>query len=218
MVTPTIGLVDNDDWALLAMKQWIHGHSRACTLLWVTNSSSQALYNCLYSQMCPDVLIIDMALGSSSGPEICRSIRKASAHPSVLGITANDPTHYVHDLSKAGAQGLIAKKDIPILLPDLIQPLAHGKSIQSSNFLSASEAHQRLCGSETSKSQPFTALSKREIQILSMYASGKTTDEIVKTLGLSSNSVYTFINRAAHKLGVVSRAEAIRKGREYDLL
>lgn len=76
------------------------------------------------------------------------------------------------------------------------------------------EAHRRLT-STLPTALPSSAtpanhdLSPREEEILGLIASGRSNDEIAEQLGLSINSVKTYIRQAYRKIDVVRRSQAV---------
>ncbi|WP_180326286.1 helix-turn-helix transcriptional regulator [Bifidobacterium pseudolongum] len=218
MATPRLAVIDNDAWALQTIMQWLNTQPRMCTLAWGTTSCAQAVHDCLYAQPSVDILLVDMALGAMSGPGMCKLIRAQSSRPALLGMTALDVEIYREDLAAAGAQGIMDKKKIIPGLLSWIPTLTRGKSIQPDVFSDAVEAHQILRVSSAEETVRHDALSARERETLSLYAKGKSTAEVSSIMDVARNTVYTFVGRAAEKLGARNRAEAIEKARWYGLL
>ncbi|WP_026644751.1 helix-turn-helix transcriptional regulator [Bifidobacterium sp. AGR2158] len=221
MAIPVLAVIDNDAWALQTITQWLKAQPRQCTLAWATTSCAQAVHGCLYAKPDVDVLLVDMALGAMSGPNLCKTIRMHSPRPAVLGMTAFDPELFRDDLAAAGAQGIMDKQSIIPGLTSWLATLAEGGSIQPESFHDARTAHRILCASPqtpAAKDIRDNELSTREREVLALYAQGKTTDEVAGVMAVSRNTVYTFIDRASGKLGVRNRAEAIEKARWYGLL
>lgn len=52
-------------------------------------------------------------------------------------------------------------------------------------------------------------LSLREMQVLTLSANGKTTEQIAEELGVSQNTIKTYLKRVYEKLNVTSKKEAI---------
>lgn len=69
----------------------------------------------------------------------------------------------------------------------------------------------RYCDFLTEESEPATALSIRELDVLRLIANGKTKPTIAKRLGISKSTVDTYIRRIYEKLGVSDRAAAVAK-------
>jgi LuxR family maltose regulon positive regulatory protein len=61
-------------------------------------------------------------------------------------------------------------------------------------------------------------LTPRELEILSVIATGASNAEIAQSLYISVNTVKTHITHIFSKLGVSRRIEAVARGRELDLI
>jgi len=61
-------------------------------------------------------------------------------------------------------------------------------------------------------------LTRRECEVLDLLASGKTNDELAKTLGVSANTVKTHLSSLFAKLEVDRRVKAIEKARFLSLI
>lgn len=94
-------------------------------------------------------------------------------------------------------------------LIDAVGEAAAGRSILSP------EVQQRLV---QRMSNPATALSPREIEILEVLATGATNREAAKALFISESTVKTHLVHLYDKLGVDSRTSALRAARERRLI
>jgi DNA-binding CsgD family transcriptional regulator len=65
---------------------------------------------------------------------------------------------------------------------------------------------------------PDTGLSPRELQVMTLVASGATNEEIARELFLGINTIKTYIRTAYRKAGVTRRAQAVIWGREHGLV
>jgi DNA-binding NarL/FixJ family response regulator len=63
-----------------------------------------------------------------------------------------------------------------------------------------------------------TALTRRQVEILRLLASGKTTDEIADELGLARTTVRNHIASLLAALGVHTRLQAVLAARRVGLL
>ncbi|MBL8773220.1 MAG: response regulator transcription factor [Phenylobacterium sp.] len=61
-------------------------------------------------------------------------------------------------------------------------------------------------------------LTRQELRVLEILATGQSNKEIGRTLGLSPNTVKTHLANACAKLGVSRRTEAVGRARELDLI
>jgi DNA-binding CsgD family transcriptional regulator len=61
-------------------------------------------------------------------------------------------------------------------------------------------------------------LSKRELEVLSLLASGRTNSEVARDLYVSVGTVKSHTGNIYRKLGAKNRAEAVARARDFDLL
>lgn len=214
----TIGVLDNDIWSAQSIADWISRSGQRFLVIWSCTSVTQALHHCLFDSSRPQVLILDMALNGTSGIDVCRIIRQRTADIGIIGISAYNPNRYRNDLAAAGAQALLSKDQITQQLNAIIPVVAQGDTPESETFMTALQAHQRFAQTTRHCTNAVPALSFRELQILHMYDQGHTTEEIAQSLRISANSVFTYVHRAAAKLGTTDRRQTIRKAKDYDLI
>lgn len=201
----SIGIVDNDRFALAMLAQTVGRALVGARVVWAVESGVQALHRCLYDRMIPDVLLLDMSLTDVDGAEVCRRIRMASDRPSILCITSYALDHYRQAAIDAGAQGLIAKSSTPRELAEFIGAVADGNAI-GTGFMNATVAHRSVI----TATQSAVVLSERERQVLDRYAANRSTVEIAQELGIKASTVFVVVGHAKTKLGATTRAEAIR--------
>jgi DNA-binding CsgD family transcriptional regulator len=61
-------------------------------------------------------------------------------------------------------------------------------------------------------------LTRREYEVLRHVAMGETNPEIADALGLTRNTVKTYLQRALEKLGARNRVEAVARANERGIL
>ena len=204
----TIGIVDNDRFALALIAQTVGRAVPGGQVLWSVESGAGALHHCLYGgDACPDVLLLDVSLTDMDGLTVCRRIRESSARPAVLCITSYDVGHYRGAAIEAGAQGLVSKSCRPKDLASAIRTVAEGRAVNV-DFMDASVAHEHVAAEAVTRSR--TVLSERERQVLDGYARNLDTEEIARRLGIRASTVFVVVRHAKVKLGVSTRAEAVR--------
>lgn len=95
----TIGVVDNDDMALRALRAIIGSLDAGFSVVWAVTSPSSAARRCMVPRTRPDVVVIDMAMDEMPGYELCGKIRGlcpasvSSASPRTRSITIAGGPH-----------------------------------------------------------------------------------------------------------------------------
>ncbi|MBT1171930.1 response regulator transcription factor [Bifidobacterium sp. MA2] len=221
--TISIGVLDNDPFALDAMCAMIAAVSRGFRIVWGTGSPAVAIEHCHNVNTRPDVLVLDMALGSVTGADVCRRIRRRTGGVGIVCVTSYSVDVYRDEAIRSGAQGLFAKERLGTDIAEALRRAALGLPTAeqaSAGFRDAQSAYESLSGTVPARMSEDMkdSLSPRERDILRLYARRLTTDEIADRLGIAKGSVFTYVHRAADKLGVTSRREVLEACARYDLL
>lgn len=149
--------------------------------------------------------MLDMPLTDIPGPEICRRVRAASADIVVFGITSYSLDHYRQLAIDAGAQGLIAKSVTP--KKELAEAMRNVLVRPFPGFPTTEQAHGSIVSASARRSR---TLSKREREVLGLYADNYSTAEIAERLGIADSTVSVVVRHAKVKLDVAARSEAVR--------
>ncbi len=211
-----VAIVDNDVCALDMMGLLIDRIRPPMTVLWKAVRAQDALEHCLFDERLPDVLVLDLALNGISGVDVCRAIRAKNGTIGIIGVSSYPLEPYRERMAEAGAQALFNKTQIRSrTFEGALRRAGSGVSVEGfKDFMTASTAHERLAGTR----QTAVSLSRRELDVLRLYAQGMTTDEVCIRLNITANTALSHVNHVAHKLGVRRRTEAIRACQAMHLL
>jgi two-component system response regulator DegU len=164
----------------------------------------------------PDVILMDISLPGPNGIRITRQIKKRYRKVYVIMLSMYEDTAHITDSFQAGASGYVIKTSPSgeliqtirsvfregVSIPPLIEHKLL-KGIRKPDFLSGTEN---------------VHLTKKEIKILKLVASGKTNKEIAKKLFVSEKTVKNHLNHVYRKLGVKNRAQAVVEGLRRDYI
>lgn len=165
-----------------------------------TDNGQTALELCEIHQ--PDLLFLDLNLPGLSGLEIIRELRAAGSQTKILVLSAHDDMDYISQLIRTGANGYIYKGAMGGQIVEAATQVLRGE-----NWLSPQLATRLFFH----KAQPrvHDLLSRREIEILTLIASGLENDEIAEQLYLSKNTVQNYTSLIYSKINVKTRSRAI---------
>ena len=143
-----------------------------------------------------NVLVMNLALNGISGVDVYRQIRCRNASLGIVGVNSYPLDQYRQQLASAGAQGLFSKRDIfSPAFAKAIREVASGKRADCpGDFLSARESYEHL---RIVSEKDERIISKRELNILSMYTKGLTTEEIGKYLNISCGTALSHVHHAS---------------------
>ncbi len=161
----------------------------------------------------PDVVLMDIHMPGIGGIEATRRILRTAPQVKVIALTALDDEPFPSRLLDAGAVGYLTKGCPAGELVEAIQ-----RVMQDEHYLSADVAQKLSLSALVNKghASPLAKLSPREMQVMTMIAQGRTTQQISDALFLSPKTVSTYRTRLFEKLGVSNDVElthfALRHG------
>lgn len=165
----------------------------------------------LARELRPDVVLLDVSMGSHGGIEAARRISEELPETGILGLSMHANPFVVREMLDAGGTGYLLKDCDPEELARAIRTVAAGEPAFSAPVAAAVAedlVRQRRRGQE--------ALSAREEEVLRRLAEGENVKEIAAALGISTKTVETYRERIGAKLGLHSLVDmtkyALRKG------
>lgn len=205
-----LAIVDNDAFALRGLGVGVTRSLPSVKVLWTARRGSVAVEHVRFDGVLPDIMLVDMSLEDTTGPEVCAEIRKLTAHTALLAITSFSLRRYADRVLEAGAQGIVAKDNIAGICAALQHIQARGAlSVQLGarmyEFPSVHDAYERAHRSP-SLTIPLT---DRELQTVELCAKGNSLVETAAIMQVKVETVKTNLKRAEHKIGVSSRARAV---------
>ena len=175
--------------------------------------ADEAVERC--DRLAPDVVIMDLHLGESSGIEATRRIVARRPGQGVLVVTMMDDDDSVFAAVRAGARGYLLKGAGPDEIERAVRAVANGEVLLAPAI--AARAVSYLSGAQRSGPTPFPELTDREREVLDLVASGLDNLSIARRLSLSSKTVRNHLSNILTKLQVADRAQAIVRAREAGL-
>lgn len=149
-----------------------------------------------------DVALVDLDLGDDApdGIEAIREIRRVNKNARVLVFTAYDSDADIVRALDAGAAGYLVKDSRPADLFRAIRETAEGE--------------QRFGGPIGARllariDRPEETLTTRELEVLTLAASGLSNRDLARELHVSEATVKTHLHHAFTKLGADNRQAAI---------
>ena len=144
----------------------------------------------------PELVLLDLNLGSRSGFELLAELQKRSSPARVVVLTMSDQPRHVAEALRLGAWGYVLKGSPSAELLATITAVAGGR-----RHLGAGPAQLAALSLDEAASAS-SQLSPRERQILVMVVRGASSSAIGEVLHLSAKTVDTYRSRAMAKLGL----------------
>ena len=156
----------------------------------------------------PDVVLMDINLPVMNGVECVRQLKQVAPQVQVLMLTVYEDTENIFNALAAGASGYLLKRTPRAELLEAIREVYQGGSPMTAHI--ARKVVQSFTRSNVS-GPPTETLSEREQQVLDCLSQGFLYKEIAEKLGISYETVHTYIRRIYEKLQVRTRTEAVAK-------
>jgi DNA-binding NarL/FixJ family response regulator len=168
----------------------------------------------LARELCPDVVVMDIAMPRLDGLAATRQILAHCPAIRVLVLTAHEDEEHVIPLLEAGATGYLPKTVGLNELLEAIRATGRGESVLPPTVASVVVHH--LAGKTSSA--PEDGLTPREMQVLRLLAQGQSNQQIARSLALSVRTVEAHLTHIYAKLDVGSRTEALLVAQRKGLL
>jgi two-component system response regulator NreC len=153
----------------------------------------------------PDVVVLDVNLGASSGLDVIAEIREIG--PRVVMLSMEDDIAAARRAFERGAQAYVLKDAAADDLADAIRAVLADKL-----YVDQAMATRLVL------SEPEDDLSERERAVLRLIALGYTNQEIAKQLYLSVRTVEAHRRHILNKLRLETRADLVRYALEHRLV
>ncbi len=156
----------------------------------------------------PDVVLMDINLPGINGVECVRRLKSILPATQVVMLTVYEDTENIFNALAAGANGYLLKRTPRAELLEAIKEVSQGGSPMTAHI--ARKVVQSFQKSAPSP-QASENLSTREAEVLDLLSQGFLYKEIAEKLGISYETVHTYIRRIYEKLQVRTRTEAVAK-------
>lgn len=169
----------------------------------------------LAAELSPGVVVMDVALPGLSGIETTRRLRLKHPEIKVLALSTYLDRRIIQQMLDVGAAGYIAKSAAGAELKQGIRNVVNGRSYLCSEVaaLVADGLRDRGSGPDSPEA---SLLSRREIQVATLLAEGKTAPDIAAELHIAASTVDVHRRNLMRKLDLHNVVEltryAIRNG------
>jgi len=169
----------------------------------------------------PDVILMDMQMPILNGIGATRRLKQSLPECRVIMLTTFNDNESVFDALRAGAVGYLLKDVGSAQLAESIRATSRGESILDPSVAAKVVAEfsrvSSMVPSTSSEVLP-EPLSEREIELLSLLASGSSNKEIAETLFITEGTVKNHVTHILGKLGVRDRTQAALRAKELGLI
>ena len=168
-------------------------------------SSSKEFFSLLKTSV-PDIAVLDISLPDVSGIEIAKRLSSEYPMIGIIMLSMHLNEDFIFNSIKAGALAYLPKNASKSELISAIRSVAQGEEYFSesvSNIILKSYIKK-------AKKEDEQPLSKREMEILKLFAEGKSNRQIADALFISCRTVESHKNHIMQKLELKSTVELIK--------
>jgi NarL family two-component system response regulator LiaR len=168
----------------------------------------------LVRQHVPAVVLLDLLMPKMDGLTALRAIKEISPSTQVIILTSHQGDDELFDAIKAGALSYVLKTAGVDVVVESVRAAARGESLLDPTVAAkVLEEMRRARGRDG-----VDPLSRREVEVLSELARGRSNKEIAKELSIGEETVKTHVSNILSKLHLADRTQAAIYGLQKRLV
>lgn len=152
----------------------------------------------------PQAMIVDLNLPDGSGLDLVQWVRKLSQTTAIIVLSLNTAEQFARISQSAGANAYLSKAQS---IEEIISALNF--AIKNPHTFTSTLANNQIND---------LGLTPREIEVLTLLATGSSNADICATLFISLSTVKTHISALMRKLDATNRTSAVKLARDKGLL
>ncbi len=161
----------------------------------------------LYFNHKPDLMLMDIRMGESTGLDASKEILAKDSSAKILLLTTFHDKEYIDEAMKLGCKGYILKENISGIA-SAIDSILNDRVVYDSNVIESIISNKEGSTSiNILKNEKLSELSTRELEILTLVADGLNNKEIANGLFLSEGTVRNYISTMLSKLELRDRTQ-----------
>ena len=216
-----IVIADDHPVVLLGIKALLHEHGAGMQVVGEAGSSKELLAllpNCTCDLLVTDYSMPDAA-GAEDGLAWLKRLRREYPELPVIVLTMIHNPALVRGMLGAGVNGVVGKAAMTRELLLAIRAVAAGRSYVGEHVRDAvADSPAPEAGQDDLAGNDPSALSRREAEIVRLYASGLTITQIAERVHRSVKTISQQKNNAMRKLGLTSNSQLYEYARVWGLL
>jgi len=189
-----VGLADKSPLIQAALKQ-IFSEDERFRLVHIAATCEEFLKNVAGQRI--DVGVIGWIIGPCDGRFILDHLNAQENPPRIIVYTGHDSEAVPAQVMTHGGAAFVSKSEQPAVLLDTIETVANGRMVFP--YIDVRKIYDN----------PLATLTRRELEVLSDLAAGRTNKQIARDQDVSLNTIKFHVRNLFQKLGVNSRSQAI---------
>jgi NarL family two-component system response regulator LiaR len=154
----------------------------------------------------PDVVLMDLVMPGMDGVEATRKVKDISPRTQIIVLTSYHQDEHIFPALQAGAISYLLKDVKARELVEAIHRAAKGEATLHPRV--AARVIKQFSSREPAKSNLFTELTERELEVLTLIARGYTNQKIAEDLVITIGTVKGHVSNILSKLHLADRTQA----------
>ena len=149
-----------------------------------------------------DLILLDYALPDGTGKDVIDAVKRMGLEVKIVMLSGEAGGATVQQLMDSGINGFMSKNVRPDEIATVLASVMQGHDFSHANTM-------RLQDDVQSDMELLSTLTRREMDIISLCAAGKSAKQIAEELDISTHTVENHKDKIFTKLGVKSTSELI---------
>jgi len=154
----------------------------------------------------PDVVLMDLVMPGMDGVEATRKVKDISPRTQIIILTSFHEDEHIFPALQAGAVSYLLKDVKAVELVEAIRRASIGEATLHPRV--AARLIKQFSHGETNRTNVFTELTEREVEVLTLIARGFTNQKIADDLVISIGTVKGHVSNILSKLHLADRTQA----------
>lgn len=195
-------IVIDDDKLICTSLKTIIETSSDIEVVALGHSSEDAIR--LYDRYNPDILLMDIRMGETTGLDAAEKILKSHSEGKILFLTTFEDNEYIIRALKIGGKGYILKQHFEGIVPAL-KAVELGQSVFGEEIVS--KIPTILDSINGKKDLSKYGLMEKDLEIITLVSEGLSNKEISKKIFLSEGTIRNYISSILEKLNLRDRTQ-----------
>ncbi|GAB3674554.1 response regulator transcription factor [Actinocorallia lasiicapitis] len=200
-------LVDDHEMILAGLQAMLAGYTGRVRVVGQAADPDSA--SRLVVSLKPDIVLLDVRLGTHSGLDLCRVLTETTPESRVVFLSVYDDEQYVFEALRAGAAGYLLKRVDGLELVRRLEEVAEGETVVDPTLAGRMAASVARLNRGEFWPGANRGLTQRESEVLSLLVGGLSNRAIAARLHLSEETVKSHLRTLYRKLEVTDRSAAI---------
>ncbi len=199
----TVLIVDDHEMVRKGAKGYLEAQP---DIVVVAEAESGAEAVKLAREYVPDVVLMDLVMPGMDGVEATRKVKDISPRTQIIILTSFHEDEHIFPALQAGAVSYLLKDVKASELVEAIRRASIGEATLHPRV--AARLIKQFSHGDTDRTNLFTELTEREIEVLTLIARGFTNQKIAEELVISIGTVKGHVSNILSKLHLADRTQA----------